>query len=462
MNILSWLVAGVAGWFWVDALLPHLSAPAWIRRSLAASLAMVFGVGATASLFFALLWAGARPPVAAWTSDTLVLASGIVTWLVLRRRQPAQLPPEPSRPVPLAWLGGIAAVVSLAGFLAAVAVVLNASPQGDWDAWSIWNVRAKFLAHEGLWRNAVSPDLSESRPGYPLLWSAAVARVWSQSGAIAQSAPQTGAFLMSLALVLIFASALAVRGGWHWAALGAATLLMSTPVWRTAIRQYADVPLTAMILASVVSAALAQRASWSPASLTLSGAFASMAAFTKHEGLAFCIFLAITVAAVSRLRALWWLAGAAPALLLTVAFHLFLAPEARILRPEHLRDAGRFWSVAQGMASELWQLGDFPAHPLLFAALLLFVFRPARPWQPFWLWIPGVLLLLADFVFLWGAPGDASELTRTVGDRLWLHVLPVFLLCIYWRLAQAEPSPATVPSLPEEKSAPKPRSAAKR
>lgn len=461
MNVLSWLAAGVAGWFWVEALLPRVTAPAWIRHTLAASAALIFGTGATSSLFFSLLWSGASPAVSAWTSDALILAAGVALWL-LRRRARLITPAEPARPVPLAWLGGVAAVVCAVAFFAGVYVVLTASPQGDWDAWTVWNVRARFLAHDGLWRNAVSPELVLSHPEYPLLWPAAVARAWSQSGNMSQAAPQAGSFFLSLALVLIFAAGLAVRGGWQWAALGVSALFMTTSLWRSAPGQHADLPLAAMILASVVSALLSQRAGWSGTALALSGALASMAAFTKNEGLAFFVSLAIPIAAIARLRALWWLAGAGPVLMLSLAFRFLLAPDAQMVSGESFRQLSRLWAGLQGMATEFWKLGDFPAHPLLFVVLLFLVFRPNRPCRPLWPLVAAALLLAADVVFLWGSPGNLADQLRTAGDRLLLQAWPVLLLCMFWWLAQAEPSADAEPAQPGARRKTIPASVAKR
>lgn len=452
MNVLAWLTAGVAGWFWVRALLPRPAAPAWIRLGREAAIALAFGMGATAAVFFALLWAGLTPGAAAWTADGAVLASGGALWAFRRRREMAAEPALPAAGLPYGWLAAIAAAVCGVAFLAGAWLMLKASPQGDWDAWAIWNVRAKFLAQEGLWRNAVSAELTATHPEYPLLWSAAVARAWSESGQMAHAAPQAGAFAAAMTLVLLFAFGLAARAGREWAALGTATLLMAVSLWRSTPGQYADVPLAMLVLGAVIAAAAAQQAGWSAAGLALSGALASFAAFTKNEGLAFCIFLAAALAAAARLRVLWYLAGAAPVLVLTGLFHWLLAPPKAMLSGASFQQLGRLWTVLKGMAVELWALGDFPAHPLLFVLLLFFAFRPKWPWQPLWPAITALLLVAADVAVMWGSTSDASWQVSTAGDRLLLHVTPVLLLCAFWWLAAAEvheaPIPAEAPAKP--------------
>lgn len=441
MNVLAWLSAGVAGWFWVRALLPRPAAAGWIRLGREASMAVAFGMGGTAAVFFALLWAGLTPAAAAWTADGAVLASGGALWAFRRSREMAAESALPAAGLPYGWLAAIAAAACGIAFLAGVLVMLRASPQGDWDAWAIWNVRAKFLAQEGLWRNAVSAELTATHPEYPLLWPAAVARAWSESGDVAPAAPQAGAFAAAMTLVLLFAFGLGARAGREWAALGTAALLMSVSLWRSTPGQYADVPLSMFLLSAVIAAAAAQQAGWSAAGLALSGALASFAAFTKNEGLAFCVFLAAVLAFVARLRAIWYLAGAAPVLVLTGLFHWLLAPPKDMLSGASFQQLGRLGAVLKGMALEVWALGDFPAHPLLFVLLLFYAFRPKWPWRPLWPALAAFLLLAADIAVLWGSTSDAARQASTAGDRLLLHVTPVLLLCAFWWLAQATGAP---------------------
>ena len=71
-------------------------------------------------------------------------------------------------------IGALALVVVVA---CAVLLVdwIGAHPHGRWDAWAIWNLRAKFLATPSdRWRDAFDPVVSWSHPDYPLLLPLAV------------------------------------------------------------------------------------------------------------------------------------------------------------------------------------------------------------------------------------------------------------------------------------------------
>ena len=85
---------------------------------------------------------------------------------------------------PSRWqkLLAIAFVAGLA--LAVVAAIANycKSPLGDWDAWTIWNQRARFLLRGSeQWRQAFSPVFAHT--DYPLLLPSSNARLWSYLGA---------------------------------------------------------------------------------------------------------------------------------------------------------------------------------------------------------------------------------------------------------------------------------------
>lgn len=462
MNLLAWLTAGAAGWFWVSVSMPQPAAPPWIRLARTAALALAFGTGATASLFFALLWSGLAPGVAAWTADGIVLTAGAALWWARRRRQPVRESSTAAAPLPYAWLAGIAAAASSLAFFAALFIMLKSAPQGDWDAWSVWNVRAKFLASGDFWRNAVSPELSAAHPESPLLWPSAVARAWSESEQVVETAPQTGAFFASLTLVALFASGLAARTAWQWGALGTAAFLMTVSLWRLAPTQYPDIPLTVFLLGSVIAAEVAQRSGWNLAGLALSGALASFGAFTKNEGLAFFVILGAILAASARLRALWWLAGGAPVVALTVLFHTLLAPSATLVRAASFRQAGRLWTALSGMASEAWQLGELPAHPVLFLLLLFLAFRPKWPWRPLWPAVAALLLWAAHVAALWGSTSDIQWQVNTAANRLFFQAWPLLLLSAFWWIAQSEPPSPEKPAPPYAGCKPKSASIPKR
>src|SRR3989338_5970258 len=64
-------------------------------------------------------------------------------------------------------------ILGIACFIAALAVVIlfaQGQPYGQWDAWALWNMKAKFLTTGGFaWKDAFLKLHWHTQPDYPLL-----------------------------------------------------------------------------------------------------------------------------------------------------------------------------------------------------------------------------------------------------------------------------------------------------
>ncbi len=455
MGVVMLLFGGALGWPWVRASRVCAgTAPRWAAWTMEATLALATGWGLTGALFFALLWAGVKPALAAFAADNIVLLAGL--WMVWKQRlTPAPgeaLRTPPATPFRQTWLtpaaGGAMALFLLVSFYNAS----DANPQGNWDAAATWNLRAKYLAGEGSWRNAVDSRLGESHPEYPLLWSATVARPWAETGTSGQAAtPIAAAALVTFGLIGLLAASVTVLRGTALGGAAAVLLLSTLAFWRHAPGQYADLPLALLMLASTATAFVAGRRDWHRPTLMLAGLLASLAAFTKTEGLVFagCAALAVTWMARGRIWA--WLAGAAPVLALTILFHSILAPPGAPLSGALLADTDRLSALLTGLGTNLAVLGILPAHPLLMAALLFAALRWAKSARSAWpLLVLPLMYLLAEMVRLWGSPGQIEWDLAAAVDRPVLQVAPVlyFSLMVMLNEPQSEPEPAAQPDRP--------------
>jgi hypothetical protein len=80
-------------------------------------------------------------------------------------------------------------VVLIFALLSFIMYYIN-RPHGFWDAWAIWNMRARFLFRSGnQYINAFSSLYSWSHPDYPLLLPCNVARIWTYVGYESKFAP---------------------------------------------------------------------------------------------------------------------------------------------------------------------------------------------------------------------------------------------------------------------------------
>ncbi len=194
------------------------------------------------------------------------------------------------------WVCAAAAVllvVALANFIENWLLTFFANPDGNWDAWAIWNLHARFIYSGGAaWQAGFSPELGWwSHPDYPLLLPGFVARLWGLFSTQSQWIPALVelTFLLSI-LGGVVAGVLAARG-WKLAVFAG---LFCIPLLQYSFnfQQYADMPLAFFFLAA--NLLLAQENSTRPGQAgwrILAGFAAGAAVWTKNEGWAFLLAL---------------------------------------------------------------------------------------------------------------------------------------------------------------------------
>ena len=161
-------------------------------------------------------------------------------------------------------------------------------PFGGWDAWSVWNLKARFLfLGEEHWKNLFDPILWRSSPHYPLLLP--FINVW---GWIFSSSPEsTGPLLTSLVFSmltagLIFSGLLekSETTNKKFLSLLAVLLMVTLPFFtKLASSQYCDIVLAYYFLGSFICLTQARTRNSKPFAL-LAGLFLGFLSFTKPEG----------------------------------------------------------------------------------------------------------------------------------------------------------------------------------
>jgi hypothetical protein len=433
------------------------SKPRWAVIVLGLGGGAAFGIGATSIFFFAvdLVIPGFR-----WVE--LVVEIAVLAWLIYKirgARASARATSKPRGPLSLMMASALLVVLILA--TSAMSQAWDRNPQGNWDAWSIWNLRAKFLAapdsagpaSSAMAARAWSPLLTGTHPEYPLLLSGAVARCWglSNSGlAAADSVPIVIGYTFFLALIATVTGGIAISRGAPAGLIAGLTLATSGALLHEAPSQYADVQLAAYLACAVVFL-LIDRSIWRP---IWAGVFAGFAAWTKDEGAMFCVVLAILLAAScvwdnSRRRDLpRVILGMLPGALTFGLFKIFLAPQvnsqfsAGLL--SRLANMGRWEVVLGGVASQIASLGAGWFHPVFIVAAFAIGagFRVDSRRGEF----PPALLCTALAVAMLGgycvamvtSPDDAAWQTGTAAGRLMVQWWPFAVVAMMMWLRPEE------------------------
>jgi len=304
-------------------------------------------------------------------------------------------------------------------------------PHGDgWDAFSIWNLHARFLFRgSAAWRDGLSPLIPWSHPDYPLLLPAAIAHFWSCLGYENQAVPAAIGLVFTFSTVGVLFASLAILRGRTAAMLGALALLATPFFVETGTSQYADVPLSFFYLATISLLCLyhqssdAGSAARSKGLIVLAGLAAGLAAWTKNEGVLFLCALAAAwiQTSISKPRPqssiaedatspgrlgipfLFLLAGMVPAILLIAWFkHSIAAPgdlfPDKEMALHKLLDLNRYRIIFEWYGKEFLRFGD-------------------------WLLIPGTIALSVLYFFF----GKNRKTERTPGFRIGLITLALTL-----------------------------------
>ncbi len=144
---------------------------------------------------------------------------------------------------PTRWLLGLFGT-AIAAAAISFFLVASKTPHGEWDAWSIWNLHARFLERGGAqWAGSYMKQPEWTHPDYPLLLSGAIAQCWAYLHSESTAVPIVLAFVFTFGGIAIVVGAVQRLRGWDQAMI-AGIFLSCTSVWiRQGAAQYADVPV---------------------------------------------------------------------------------------------------------------------------------------------------------------------------------------------------------------------------
>jgi hypothetical protein len=427
------------------------------HRLLPGFLAVGVGLGVSSCFFFLWLLLAGGPDLFPLTESALLLVLGAVAAGMRARRGSDRADPIPDVPgSPASVLRWLAAALWITAICAAVAFAVEAAirPQGAWDAWMTWNMHARALFRAGQrWRELLLALPEWSHPDYPLLLPASVARIWTYGGAETLLGPIAIAFLFTFATAGVLYASVSILRGRSQAMLAVLLLLASKFFILHGTSQYADIPLAFFFLSTLVLMSLQEV--WADARdrlLALSGVTAGLAAWTKNEGVLFCI-IAIGTYAYATVRARGWRSalresrafafGIVPVLSLVVWFKIRLAPPNDLFPGAEpgailarFADAGRYREILAGFGSAILEIGARGVLPLLLIVYLMIAGLAPRTSTRRAAWIPAVvvvLMLVGYATVLLAVPAPLLDTNVRSINRLLLQLLPSALLaCFLW------------------------------
>ncbi|MDD3375629.1 MAG: glycosyltransferase family 39 protein [Candidatus Omnitrophica bacterium] len=297
INLLAYLMSLFIGFFVIRIILKNQPA---LSTMLMLCLSIGLGLGISATLTFYSLFIFEQFNQTAIFSINFVVLLGLLIANILcfpkgknKNHSPSEQKNNMKFYITCSICWGIAIII--------IAILSKQYPFGGWDAWGLYNMKAKFLIFGAeRWRDFAKVHW-HTQPSYPLLlplintWIFAV----FQKGIIAAASMTSIVFSVSCGLLLYAGLSQFIR---KWIAFLASLLLMSTPsyiFWSTT--QYADVVLSYFLLSSVILLAITLKNKNYRFAL-LSGLFLGLMPFAKNEGIVMMFFLSGLTSAYLLLR----------------------------------------------------------------------------------------------------------------------------------------------------------------
>ncbi len=330
-------------------------------------------------------------------------------------------------------------IAILALFISALiyANTIISRPQGEYDAWSIWNRAARFIYRDPEnWRATLSPDIALfGHADYPLLVPLNVAWGWEALENETLRVPMIQSALFTFSTILAMFSAIALTRTIGQASLASVVLMASPGFILTGTNLTADIPATYFIFASCILMYLFFVRN-DAALLVLSGFMAGLAGWSKNEGLLFIAIspIALIIASPKNIgrSLLHYLAGLAIPLIIIFYFKS-IAPTNDLINSNisfiaKITDPSRYWMILKTLTPSLFR-SDIII--LLIYTAIMYKHPAPNSRQGIYAIVTLLLLQLLGYCAIYVVtPYDLAWHLSTSQGRLILQILPLELfLC---------------------------------
>jgi len=369
-----------------------------VRGLVGLKILLGIGIGTGLTSFFYFIWR----LLGGVNGDIYILLEVGITivvfmgWIFLRQRSSPAIRvgfTESQAAIPPGW-NWLLNVMLVLGCLSALVTYLLGTltyPHGGWDAWSIWNLSARYMFLGGEhWKQYFTPHIFH--PDYPLLIGSSVARLWNYRTVLDIYSPALIALIFLLASFgLVFYLARLSRGMVAAKIAGLAFFASST-VLVIVPTQCADIPLGYFLLGSLSCLELYRRFS-RYGFLLMAGLMIGLGIWTKNEGflLAFAVltgWISYSLLINRSTRSLknlvkeilFVLVTAIPGIVLSLFLKWHLAPPNDLIAGQgigtisRLIDSSRWLEISQQYFTQFFSLEPKFSTPIGLLILLVLIF----------------------------------------------------------------------------------------
>ena len=416
------------------------------------------GLGMTSALAFVWLASDGQLAFTYYTAE-IGLAVGLAVLTGYRVHSSNEMPAVPAIGSAgnlgnLAWLKYVFLILLFFCVASYLLKTFGNAPHGKWDAWAIWNFRARWLFRGGdQWTYAFSRYVADSHPDYPLLLPMSVFRFWNAIGNDPVTVPILLAGFFTFGSILLVFSAVSMFRGRNQGYLAAILMLLTTKFIKEGTHQYSDVPLAFYILSTMVLFSIRQRY---PAGalriMFLAGLTTSCTFWAKNEGLIFGVLIIMVHFAGTMMISDWrqtlkeffsFLGGMAPVFFTLVLFKMYYAPPNDLVNMSslphlwnNLLNYDRHYMVLAAFADEILLFNDgvFILMVVYMAAIGIDKMRLKDRQFLAQAVLPILMLGSYFFTYVLFSHKDLDSLAWHLSsslDRLVIHIWPTFVFLFF-------------------------------
>lgn len=204
-------------------------------------------IGLVTDAFFTLIGIWLFPDCPIFPLIMEVPAAILCVLLSFFRKKSA--PPDKNTKPIRTWeavLSGISMLIIIGNILYVI-VLSFGMPHGNWDAWAMWNTRARILAFSDHWQDVFSPYLAHA--DYPILLPLWIAGKWRMTESAPPLVPICTQIAVYIAIVSLSIGFIGLCAGAVFAAIGGVVIAVFVSLPEYMSWQYAD-PLIALTFAA--------------------------------------------------------------------------------------------------------------------------------------------------------------------------------------------------------------------
>jgi len=424
-----------------------------------ACLATCLGLGLSSyTCFISLVWNSPPSKIIIIFAELLLFSGFCIIYYLRIKLSNESNPTEKNRN-----LSGTQSKPSTTGILFIISIATSAilfllkslnNPHGVWDAWAIWNLRARFLVRSGdPITSAFSEFIGWSHPDYPLLLPCNVAKIWTLLENESLIVPISIAFIFTITTVGLLFFSLSYMQNRFQGLLAGLLLLTVGSFFEIGAGQIADVPIGLYYLATIILYCIFYfEHEKSLHYIFLAGIMAGFATWTKNEGILFLLIVILSRFLMrfshgglsSFLKEISvFLCGATPIILLLIIFKIKFAPSNDIITGQdfemtlsRLLDINRYLVVGKSFIFEFYYM----LHDRVIFIPLFIIFwgfssnKQNRRGIQNTMYIL-IFMLVGYFLVYIITPQDLNWHLNTSLDRLLLQLLPSAIFLFFMAIA---------------------------